>query len=393
MRPGDRHIKVKRVSSKTPHIVYLVAEDWYFCLHWLPIAKAVKAAGYRVTVVTKVIDHAAKIREAGLDLVAFDLGRGHHNPVKELRRSERLAHHYRDLAPDLTHHIGLRAIALGNRAARRSGIGATINLFAGLGYLFTDNRPQVRMLRAGLRFALSAGLKSQTSLVETLNNDDCLRLTADGWIDPDRTTVLPGSGIDLERYSPLPPPDGDVVTLAVVARMLRIKGIDTIVEAVQQVHAQGKRCRLLLVGKPDQTNPSSFSERDLEAWGSIPGIEWRGHVDDVRKIWQEADIAILASRGGEGVPVCLLEASACSRPSIATNTPGCRDIVRHGSTGLLFEPENVIALSKAISVLIEDTKKRLRFGATSRHLVETEFTSERVASMIVEDYRSLGLVP
>lgn len=376
-----------------PHIVFLVAEDWYFCLHWLPVARAVRDAGYRVTVVTKVVQHADEIRTAGLTLAPFDLGRGRFNPATETARVFGLARLLRRLKPDLTHHIGIKAIATGSYAARRAGVGASINLFAGLGYLFASEQKRVRALRKVLRPLLAGPLKHRSSRVETLNQDDCDRLAADGWIDPERTTVLPGSGIDLERFTPMPSPENAVVTLAVVARMIRIKGIDLIVEAVRRVQAAGTPCRLLLVGRPDPANPSSYSVEDLETWGSLPGIEWRGHVEDVRTIWQEADIAILASHGGEGVPVTLLESSACCRPAIATNTPGCRDIVLNNSTGLLVEPDNLLSLVDATQVLVADKKKRLRFGLASRHLVETRFTSHRVASMILQDYDRLGLEP
>ena len=376
-----------------PHIVFLVAEDWYFCLHWLPVAGAVRDAGYRVTVVTKVDQHADEIQTAGLTLAPFDLGRGRFNPATETARVFRLARLLRRLKPDLTHHIGIKAIATGSYAARQAGVGASINLFAGLGYLFASEQRRVRALRKVLRPLLAGPLKYRYSRVETLNQDDCDRLAADGWIDPERTTVLPGSGIDLERFTPMPPPENAVVTLAVVARMIRIKGIDLIVEAVRRAQAAGTPCRLLLVGKPDPANPSSYSVDDLQTWGSLPGIEWRGYVEDVRTIWQEADIAILASHGGEGVPVTLLESSACCRPAIATNTPGCRDIVLNNSTGLLVEPDNLLSLVDAAQVLVADKKKRLRFGLASRHLVETRFTSHRVASMILQDYDCLGLEP
>lgn len=376
-----------------PHIVFLIAEDWYFCLHWLPVAGAVRDAGYRVTVVTKVDQHADEIQTAGLTLAPFDLGRGRFNPATETARVFRLARLLRRLKPDLTHHIGIKAIATGSYAARQAGVGASINLFAGLGYLFASEQRRVRALRKVLRPLLAGPLKYRSSRVETLNQDDCDLLAADGWIDPERTTVLPGSGIDLERFTPMPPPENAVVTLAVVARMIRIKGIDLIVEAVRRVQAAGTPCRLLLVGKPDPANPSSYSVDDLQTWGSLPGIEWRGHVGDVRTIWLEADIAILASQGGEGVPVTLLESSACCRPAIATNTPGCRDIVLNNSTGLLVEPGNLLSLADAIQVLVADKKKRLRFGLASRHLVETGFTSHRVASMILQDYGRLGLEP
>ncbi|MEM7442958.1 MAG: glycosyltransferase family 4 protein [Pseudomonadota bacterium] len=374
-------------------IVFLVTEDWYFCLHWLPVARAVRDAGFDVTIVTKVDRHAHVINQAGLTLVDFDLGRGRRNPVTEWRRLKRLTGLYRQLAPDLVHHIGMKSIALGSHAARLADVPASVNLFAGLGYLFATDRPAVRVLRTVLKPFFAFGLNRMGSRVETLNDDDRRRLEASGWIDPTMATVLPGSGLDLERFPALPPPEGPVVTLAVVARMLKIKGIDLIVNATRRVQTDGAACRLLLVGKPDPANPSSFTQADLERWGSLPGIEWRGHIDDVREIWKEADIAVLASHGGEGVPVSLMEASACCRPSIATNTPGCRDIVVDGKTGLLVEPNDESALANAMQVLIADRRKRLRFGLASRQLVSSKFTSDQVSRMILEDYRRLGLAP
>src|SRR5207302_2514509 len=113
--------------------------------------------------------------------------------------------------------------------------------------------------------------------------------------------------------------------------------------------------RLLLVGAPDPDNPSSISAETLRAWAAEPGIEWLGHRDNVREVWQGADIAALTSLGGEGVPKTLLEAAACARPLVASDVPGCREVVRPGVNGILVPPDDPATIADALARLIADT--------------------------------------
>jgi glycosyltransferase involved in cell wall biosynthesis len=106
----------------------------------------------------------------------------------------------------------------------------------------------------------------------------------------------------MDRFTALPAPANDVPTIAVVTRMLQIKGIATLVAASRILRARGVKHRLLLFGRPDPESPSSIAETILHAYGTEPGVEWRGFSDDVRAVWAAADIAALTALGGEGVP-------------------------------------------------------------------------------------------
>ena len=103
---------------------------------------------------------------------------------------------------------------------------------------------------------------------------------------------------------------------------------------------RGVSVRLLLAGAPDPLNPTSIPEPLLEQWRKIPNLVMLGQVGDVRSVWKQAHIAVLPSRGGEGIPMSLMEAAACGRPLIATDVPGCREIARPGVTGLLVPPDD-----------------------------------------------------
>ncbi|HTT79567.1 MAG TPA: glycosyltransferase, partial [Stellaceae bacterium] len=208
-------------------------------------------------------------------------------------------------------------------------------------------------------------------------------------VAPARLALIRGSGVDTGHFVPLPDPDGPEVTVALVARMLRSKGVLDAVAAVRRLRDAGLAVGLLLVGPTDPDNRDSLGERDLAGIAASPGIRWLGRVADVREVWARAAIAVLPSTYGEGVPKALIEAAACARPIVAADMPGCRDIVRHGVTGLLAPPGDTAALAAALARLAADPAERRAMGLAGRALVEREFGEERVARDTLALYQAV----
>jgi glycosyltransferase involved in cell wall biosynthesis len=229
-------------------------------------------------------------------------------------------------------------------------------------------------------------LNRDTSLTLVMNPDHRATLLASG-VAPDRVAVFPGSGVDIDRFSPLPEPEPPV-TVAYAGRMLEDKGVRTLVAAHEKLRRKGETIDLLLAGTPDPANPNSIPAKDLEVWSQMPGLRWIGHVDDVRNVWRAAHIAVLASRA-EGLPLSLLEAAACGRAIVATDVPGCREIARAGVNALLVPPDNPVALAEAIERLAGDTGLRQRFATAGRKLVEAQYSSRRVGQDIVAIYHRI----
>jgi len=186
----------------------------------------------------------------------------------------------------------------------------------------------------------------------------------------------------------LPEPDGPVV-IGCAARMLRIKGIADVVAAFRLLKQRGSEARLLLAGAPDAENPAAVSREELEAWAREPGITWLGHVDDVRAVWATAHVAVLASQGGEGIPMTLMEAAACGRPLIATDVPGCREVVRPEETGLLVPRGDIPALAAAFARMADDAEFRRRCGIAARARVCDGLDAASVGRQTVAVYREL----
>src|SRR5215212_9908040 len=135
-------------------------------------------------------------------------------------------------------------------------------------------------------------------------------------------------------------------------------------------------------------NADSLDEAPLRALAAEPGVEWLGQVEDVREVWRRAAIAVFPSTYGEGVPKALLEAACCARPIIAYDAPGCREVVRHGETGLLVPPNDVAALAEAIAALAGDLVRRQAMGAAARVLAEREFGEAAVAEQTLALYQA-----
>jgi len=144
----------------------------------------------------------------------------------------------------------------------------------------------------------------------------------------------------------------------------------------------------VIAGMPDPTNPDSVTDDEMKAWAAKPGITLLGHVRDITTVWARAHIAVLPSRH-EGVPKSLLEAAAFGRPMIATDVPGCRDIVVSGETGLLVPLDDLPALADAIEKLAGSPELRAHYGAAARRLAVEKFSADAIGGQTAALYRSL----
>lgn len=366
-----------------PKLLYLVTEDWYFWSHRLPMARAARAAGFEVAVATRVDRHGAAIEAEGFRVHPLGWRRSGNGLVATARAVLEIAALYRRERPDIVHHVAIKPVALGGLAAWLAGVPAVINALTGLGFVFIGGGLAKRPARGLIRLVL--GRRGSRLIVQ--NRDDHDLLVGRGFVAPDRVTVIRGSGIDTDHYTPSPEPDAGPLTIAYVGRMLEDKGVPTLVEAHRLLRARGLETRLLLVGTPDPENPTTVPETTLRAWGREPGVEWRGGVADVRPVWAEAHIAVLPSRR-EGLPKSLLEAAACGRALVATDVPGCREIARAGVNALLAPPDDPGALADALETLARDPALRARFAAAGRELVLSDLATGAVGAATVALYRA-----
>jgi glycosyltransferase involved in cell wall biosynthesis len=366
-------------SRKT--LLFFCAEDWFVCSHWLPHLQAAQAAGYEVHVATRVQSHADRIEALGARVVPLNLSRRGLNPAAELRLLVELVRLYRRLRPTLAHHVAMKPVVYGSLAAWFSGTRAVVNYMSGLGWLFTAESCKARLLRPVVRAVLGRLLATGQVIVE--NPDDRAQLLALG-LEPRCLHLVPGAGVDLAEFGPVPELPGPL-SVVLPARMLWTKGVGEFVEAARRLRAEGVEARFVLVGGPDPENPASVPEAQLDAWAREAAVECWGRREDMARVLAEAHVVCLPSYR-EGLPKALLEAAAAGRPIVTTDTPGCRDVVRHGDNGLLAPAKDAAALTAALRALLADPALRARMGRRGREIAEAEFSLERVTAATIAVY-------
>ncbi len=210
------------------------------------------------------------------------------------------------------------------------------------------------------------------------NPEDCVLFRQRRLVRDDQAVIVPGSGVDLERFRPQPQAvDGPPVFLF-VGRLLGDKGVREFVEAARLLKAAGHQCRFQLLGFAGAANRSAIAEAEIAAWAAEGTVEHLGATADVRPHLARASAVVLPSYR-EGLPRSLLEAAASARPLIATDVAGNREVIVDGVNGLLCEARSSQSLAAACEKFLRlGPEEQGRMGAASRRMVEERFSEEKV---------------
>jgi glycosyltransferase involved in cell wall biosynthesis len=366
-------------------ILFLISEDWFFVSHFLPMVRAARAAGFEVAVATRVNRHGERIAAEQCRVIPLDIERGSLAAIEVLRGVARIFNIVRREQPDIVHCIALRMIILGGLPAKFAGARSLVLAPTGLGHLWTGNGLTERILRPIVRAVVGRWLRGPRTHYLFENSDDPGEFGLSA-ADP-HVTIVAGAGVKPEDFPVAPEPPSPPVKLAVVARMLRSKGIAEVVEATQRAQLLGAPVELDIFGAPDPSNPLSIPEAELRQWSTLPGIAWRGTTDDVARVWREHHAAIFLSYYREGLPRTLVEAAASGRPIIASDVVGCREVVRDGVEGLLVPAGDIDAAARAIAKLAADAGLRTQLGAAAHRRFLERLTEDGVRQAVGDLYR------
>lgn len=371
-------------GRRGPRILLVVNVEWYFWSHRLNFARALRQRGYDVVVAAGVErGQQAMIEADGFRFVPLRMRRGRFRLREELAALADLIRLYRRERPDLVYQTTIKPILYGAMAARVAGISRILNAVPGLGYAFSGHGTAAVIRSRAVAAAYWVALRGAGTHAVFQTDDDLRRFVGLGIVPRDRVSVLRYPGVDIRDFTPsMEPPGVPVVLLA--ARLIWDKGVAEFVEAVRLVRDRGIPCRAVIVGVPDTTNPNTVPADRLEEWQRTGVVEWCGLRSDMADVFAQSSIVVLPTYYGEGIPRVLLEAAASGRPLVATDWPGCREVVRHGENGLLVMPRSVPDLAAAIERLLRDPDLRARMGANGRALAEREFADDILASQVVD---------
>jgi len=378
--------------ERRPKLLYLVSEDWYFVSHRLSLAFTAKEAGFDISVATRVTHHGDDIRDAGLNLIPISLARASLNPLHEARTLSELNTVFAREKPDLVHNVALKPVIYGAWAARRAGVSGIVNALMGLGWVFSSDSPKARALRPFVRSALHRALSVPGTRTIVQNADDAKLIADQQLAQRDSIRLIRGSGINPAEYATEDATVG-VPLVVLPARLLIAKGVREFIAAAALLKAEGVKARFALVGEPDTDNPAAVPREEILDAVLAGNVEHWGWRQDMPLVFSEASLVCLPTSYGEGVPKALIEAAASARAIVATDVPGCREIVRPGENGWLVPPRDVSALATALRQAIAQPGLCAEYGRRGRRIAEREFSLEAVIKETLAVYGELVSMP
>ena len=364
--------------SGQPKLLFIVTEDWYFVSHRLHLAEAAIAAGYQVSLLSRISNHRALIEASGVNVIDWSLDRSSRNPFLEFFALWELATSLRRVRPDIVHAVALKPVLYSSLACKLSGVRARVFALGGLGFVFSSRRCLARWIRPLLLWAFRWALSGRHARLILQNPDDQATLLAADVIELERIRLIRGAGVDTIAFAPHAEVPG-VPLVVLPARMLWDKGVGEFVDCALAIKQKGIQARFVLAGEPDVHNPECVPVEQLETWMAEGTVEWWGLRADMPEVLRQAAIVCLPSYR-EGLPKALLEAASCGRPIVTYDVPGCREVVVDGENGLLVPLKNKRELAAALEKLLHDPELRRRMGTVGRAMVLKSFSQEKIAA-------------
>jgi glycosyltransferase involved in cell wall biosynthesis len=375
MKPNVSH-----VSNVSLRITLVCNTAWAIYTYRQGLIRELVARGVEVTVLAPRDRTFDLLGAIGCRCIELPMASKGTNPRDDLRTLWALYRQYRTIRPNIVFHYTIKPNIYGSIAAKLAGVDS-VAVTTGLGYVFIQQSRAAQVAKKLYRFAFRFPRE-----VWFLNRDDQAAFVDQKLlVHPERARLLHGEGVDLEQFAFTPPPDKAHFDFVLIGRLLWDKGVGEYVEAARRLRVRYPQARFRLLGPVGVDNPSAISREEVAAWEQEGVIEYLGEAHDVRPFIAAADCVVLPSYR-EGVPRTLMEASAMGRPIVATDVPGCREVVADGVNGLLCEVRNAESLADRLAQMLDMSgDARRAMGERGRQKVAAEF-DERV---VVEKYKDL----
>lgn len=334
------------------------------------LIRGLQQHGFDVVALTPDDEYVGRLGEMGVRHVPIDIDKQGVSPRRDLRLIAAYWRALRRVKPTIYLGYTAKPNIYGSLAAHALGI-PVINNVSGLGTAFIKRGLLTRIVSTLYRLAFA---RSATIFFQ--NGDDRDMFVREDIVRDSATRLLPGSGIDLERFRPELREASEATerfSFLLIARLLWDKGVGEYVEAARIVRTECPYARFQLLGFLDVPNRTAVSRSDVEAWVADGLVDYLGASDDVRPHIAAADCVVLPSYR-EGLPRVLLEGGAMGKPLIATDVPGCRHVVEDGVNGHLCEVRSARSLADAmLKILGAGPEERAAMGRAARAKVEREF--------------------
>ncbi len=364
-------------------VVLLIANSsWYLRNFRASLIKDLIGHGCQVIAMAPGQKYGKELEGLGCQFVDWRLSGGGYGVLNAFAAFASLLRIQRSAHPDLIHTFTIKPALLASIGTVLTGDFPPIISITGLGHGFLGGC--LRRWFAKMLYRIC--LRKRGTVI--FQNKDDRQLFNDMDIVPyAQGRLIRGSGVDVHRFAPRETIQTNRPPRALyVGRMLREKGVVELMQAAELLNRRGVEVEILLAGGTQLGNPSSISGDELLG----PGFRWLGEVVPIDDLLASADMLVLPS-WREGLPRTAIEAMAMGKAVIATDVPGCREVVRNNISGLLIPKGDVDALADAISRLTSDEGQRRRFGEAGRRLVLDKFRDEITVGQTLSMYQRILL--
>ncbi|MBY0425220.1 MAG: glycosyltransferase family 4 protein [Cytophagales bacterium] len=347
------------------------------------LIKAFLAKGWEVVAIAPKDDFSDRLIQMGCEFVPIEMDNKGSNPIRDLGLFFRFIATYRKAKIDLALQYTIKPNIYGTLAARVLGI-PVINNVSGLGTVFLHDNWVSKIAQQLYRFAFRFPKR-----VFFQNSDDRDLFIQMKLVDEKRTGLLPGSGVDLSRYTPTPVLESKPFRFLFIGRLLYDKGIREYAEAAKILKTKGLEIEMAILGFVETQSGLGIAENTVREWESKGWVKFLGGTDDVRPYIMDAQCVVLPSYR-EGTPKALLEALALGRPIVTTDAPGCRETVVEGYNGMMCHVKDGEDLALAMESMLHFTPEKLnQLGQNGRKMAEEKFDEKIVIGRYLGEIESL----
>ena len=342
-----------------------------------------KSKGYEIIVIsTGPKEDAESLSERGFE--SIDVGSVVLNPLKAFLFFIRLIHQIKLISPQAILSFTIRPNIFGSIVARFLKIPILSNV-TGTGPLTEDNSMLYKIIRQLYKFAF---LKNKTVFFQ--NEEDMHYFLQNNFASEAQSVLLPGSGVDIERYSPRPK-TSEGFSFLMISRLIKDKGVLEYVEAAKLLKISHPEIEFKLLGPfwTQSIGKNTIKKEEVENWVGSGIINYLGYSLDIRPVIQEASCIVLPSYR-EGCSNVLMQAASMAKPLITCDVTGCRNLVEDQKTGLIAEVRNTTDLAdKMLSMYKLSEEDRTEMGRRGREKMKNEYQKQRVLEAYLSELNSI----
>lgn len=359
-------------------VLFLVNHDVVIYNFRLELVERLLEEGHEVAISSPYGERIDSLVELGCEFYDITISRHGTNPVQECKLIADYKKLLKKVQPDIVFSYTIKPNIYGGIACEILNIPYVANI-TGLGTAVENSGLMQKITVLLYKIAFQ---KVQRVFFQ---NEENRAFFCDRKIAVDRHGMLPGSGVNLERFSVLDYPKTEAVEFVFISRIMKEKGADQYLEAAEFIRERYPHTRFHVCGFCEQEY-----EQRLKNLHDQGVIVYHGMVRDVREVLAQTQCTIHPTYYPEGLSNVLLESSACGRPIITTNRSGCREVVDDGVNGFVINQKDSKDLIEKIEMFLALTwEERREMGLAGRRKVEKEFDRNIVVEKYVDEVVSI----